>query len=704
MKGQRLIIKNNGTTKITLKYINLSDFLLRDNVSLNPNQVRHIWCVKGTFSHTSGDLSIISDIGWPPKKIIQKPTPTPTPTKTFVPTQTPTQTPTNTPTNTETPTQTPTPTETPTQTPTSTDVSFITPTPTQTPTQTMEAGYHYIANLYDCTYDCALAGPSLPVKSTTTPLEIGKFYKDPGSLSGGTGYCWEILSVGNEMTIVDLDLMTPYDTCSDCCAFLSPTPTATPTETPTPTPTPTETSAPAPNVTFINNSTIASIDDFIDNSGFISLTNLTGSFPVTSGQTLSGYHSIITDGQPSTTISGQGVINYLIEINGLVVSSGSTEIPVGLGLGTGLPLDITDILVITIINEPIPLTISLEGFYFSGSVGAGYQAIANQPLIDDVTINFTNILGTITGPPLVISGSVEILSGQTSGFTQTFIDYDYNNLTEESSFTGITFEEVGLPQYIFSGEVSGSTFNVTPTPTPTNEQLPTPTPTAEAITGVTPTVTSTPTPTPTISPVMASLFIDIVEGYNGISFDGVTYTSDTTINVIKNQQYTIIAFNGSGLFQNWEGTNVDLPVPNSSNTFVTVTGNTATLKAVFPEVTPTPTPTETPTPTPTPTVVSNVFNVTAEGSSAYIINGQSNPTLSITEGETYTFNISAIGHPFWIKTVNSTGTENSYNDGVTNNGTDDGTITFTVQYGTPFILYYNCQFHASMAGTINLTP
>ena len=81
----------------------------------------------------------------------------------------------------------------------------------------------------------------------------------------------------------------------------------------------------------------------------ISLTNLTGSFPVTSGQTLSGYHSIITDGQPSTTISGQGVIDYLIEINGLVVSSGSTEIPVGLGLGTGLPLDITDILVITII-------------------------------------------------------------------------------------------------------------------------------------------------------------------------------------------------------------------------------------------------------------------------------------------------------------------------------------------------------------------
>jgi hypothetical protein len=117
----------------------------------------------------------------------------------------------------------------------------------------------------------------------------------------------------------------------------------------------------------------------------------------------------------------------------------------------------------------------------------------------------------------------------------------------------------------------------------------------------TPTPTPGPTATPTPTPEMASLFIDIVMGYDGISFGGVTYTSDTTISVVKNQQYSIIAFSGSGLFQNWEGTNVNLPVPNSSNTIVTITGDTATLKAVFPEMTPTPTPTSTPTPTPTAT-------------------------------------------------------------------------------------------------------
>jgi hypothetical protein len=68
------------------------------------------------------------------------PTETPTETPTNTPTETPTETPTQTPTNTETPTNTPTetPTETPTQTPTNTETPTNTPTetPTETPTQT----------------------------------------------------------------------------------------------------------------------------------------------------------------------------------------------------------------------------------------------------------------------------------------------------------------------------------------------------------------------------------------------------------------------------------------------------------------------------------------------------------------------------------------------------------------------------------------
>lgn len=97
-----------------------------------------------------------------------------------------------------------------------------------------------------------------------------------------------------------------------------------------------------------------------------------------------------------------------------------------------------------------------------------------------------------------------------------------------------------------------------------------------------------------------------------------------------------------------------------------------------------------------------IFNVSNSGSGLYIINGQSNPTLTITEGQTYTFNINAVGHPFWIKTVFGIGTSNTYNDGITNNGTDNGVITFVVPYSAPSTLYYNCQYHISMGGTINI--
>ena len=114
--------------------------------------------------------------------------------------------------------------------------------------------------------------------------------------------------------------------------------------------------------------------------------------------------------------------------------------------------------------------------------------------------------------------------------------------------------------------------------------------------------------------------------------------------------------------------------------------------------------TSTTTAAPTTTIAPNTFNVTANGSSAYIINGQENKTLTLIEEQTYTFNIAASGHPFWIKFINSIGTENAYVPEITNNGTDNGSIVFTVSPGSGgSTIYYNCQYHISMAGIINLT-
>jgi hypothetical protein len=100
---------------------------------------------------------------------------------------------------------------------------------------------------------------------------------------------------------------------------------------------------------------------------------------------------------------------------------------------------------------------------------------------------------------------------------------------------------------------------------------------------------------------------------------------------------------------------------------------------------------------------SGTYTVTNSGASDYIINSESDPTLTLQRGGTYTFNVSAGGHPFWIQTVSGAySSGNIYNTGVTNNGTQNGTITFTVPNNAPSTLYYVCQFHSSMRGTINI--
>jgi hypothetical protein len=90
------------------------------------------------------------------------------------------------------------------------------------------------------------------------------------------------------------------------------------------------------------------------------------------------------------------------------------------------------------------------------------------------------------------------------------------------------------------------------------------------------------------------------------------------------------------------------------------------------------------------------------GFSAYSINGTNNPTLTLMRGVTYLFNINASGHPFWIKTVSGIGTGNAYSTGVTGNGTASGTLTFAVPTNAPGTLFYNCQYHSAMKGTLNI--
>ncbi|MGC1514555.1 MAG: CHRD domain-containing protein [Maribacter sp.] len=101
------------------------------------------------------------------------------------------------------------------------------------------------------------------------------------------------------------------------------------------------------------------------------------------------------------------------------------------------------------------------------------------------------------------------------------------------------------------------------------------------------------------------------------------------------------------------------------------------------------------------------YDVTNTGTSAYVLNGgdldnASNPDLTLTRGMTYTFTVNASGHPFFIKTVQGNTNANAYNSGVTNNGAQTGTISFTVPMDAPDTLFYNCQFHSAMTGTFTI--
>jgi len=96
------------------------------------------------------------------------------------------------------------------------------------------------------------------------------------------------------------------------------------------------------------------------------------------------------------------------------------------------------------------------------------------------------------------------------------------------------------------------------------------------------------------------------------------------------------------------------------------------------------------------------LTVTNQGTTAYVIDGTANPTLTLCRGSTYTFAINAPGHPFYIKTIQGTGTTNAYSGGVTGNGATSGNVTFAVDSAAPNTLFYDCSIHAAMAGTLNI--
>jgi hypothetical protein len=112
--------------------------------------------------------------------------------------------------------------------------------------------------------------------------------------------------------------------------------------------------------------------------------------------------------------------------------------------------------------------------------------------------------------------------------------------------------------------------------------------------------------------------------------------------------------------------------------------------------------------TPAPRPVVRIFscvpqagfsNWLIDNAADYASGSNADPTLVLHRGFTYQFTINASGHPFFITSTPGTG---AYAVGITNNGTSSGTITFTVPMDAPATLYYYCDVHAAMNGTITI--
>jgi len=113
------------------------------------------------------------------------------------------------------------------------------------------------------------------------------------------------------------------------------------------------------------------------------------------------------------------------------------------------------------------------------------------------------------------------------------------------------------------------------------------------------------------------------------------------------------------------------------------------------------------------------IDVTNSGSSAYLFDSHysgNNPTIYVRAGATYAFNLNVSGHPFHLQTVSGAySSGNSYTTGLTHIA-DDGTVTtgasallkeegtlyYEIPSGTSGTIYYACQYHSGMAGSITI--
>ena len=375
------------------------------------------------------------------------------------------------------------------------------------------------------------------------------------------------------------------------------------------------------------------------------------------------------DVSPIITIDSlNSSIIILAQVGTISSSAAANTTQIGSVDGSGIPTLFTTTTTTT-------TTLPEVNFNISANCSSGYGT-------GNVIINsFSGGNGTYQ------SVAIGLSNGEVYNLTTTPLagagTYTFSNLNDNTWYVILrdsagNFKIKSIVVYCFGPTTTTTT--AAPTTTTTTTAAPTTTTTTTAAPTTTTTTTAAPTTTTT-----------------------TTTEAPTTTTTTTTAAPTTTTTTAAPTTTTTTTTTTAAPTTTTTTTTAAPTTTTTTTTTAAPTTTTTTTTTAAPTTTTTTTTTTaapNTYDVTANGSSNYVINGSNNPTLYVTEGQTYTFNINASGHPFWIKTTSSTGTGNAYNSGVTNNGTANGTITWIVPYDAPSTLYYNCQFHIGMAGDI----
>jgi surface protein len=108
-----------------------------------------------------------------------------------------------------------------------------------------------------------------------------------------------------------------------------------------------------------------------------------------------------------------------------------------------------------------------------------------------------------------------------------------------------------------------------------------------------------------------------------------------------------------------------------------------------------------------PVVLASTYNYSVSYSNGYAFQGDANGTnvtLNVVVGDTLVFNLNVDGHPFYIKTNAVTGSGSLVTTGTITGtqGSTTGTLSWNTFGVMPGTYFYQCEYHSSMVGTINV--